>query len=222
MPTRRRMLGMPLGLSFGLPLGLIGCAGNNNEPTTLPPLVTGYRHLTPLRLNVLEVEVEAAPAATASPGTASQDPAAEMRRMAQERLVPVGTSGVARFRIGTARFLREPLPAAGGLTGLFSGEPGERISVDMLCRLEILSREGARVGFVEAVARRSVTLPDGTPAAARSRAAADVLRQGMEELNVEFEFQIRRALRDWLVEGTPSLTPAPVHREDLPGAAPRS
>jgi hypothetical protein len=206
-----------LGLSVGLPLALVGCAGND-QPTTLPPLVTGYRHLTPLRLNVLDVDVEAAPA----PGTTPQDPAAEMRRMAQERLVPVGTRGMARFRIGTARFLREPLPASGGLTGLFAGEPGERISVDMLCRLEILSPEGARVGFVEAVARRSMTLPDGTAQAARSRAAAEVLRQGMEELNVEFEFQIRRALRDWLVEGTPSLTPAPVEREDLPGASPRS
>lgn len=213
MLQRRQMLG----LSLGLPLGLLGCAGND-EPTTLPPLVTGYRHLTPLRLNVLEVEVEPATATS----SAAQDPAMEMRRMAQERLVPVGTRGVARFRVGTARFVREALPGAGGVTGLFAGEPGERISIDMLCRLEILSPEGARVGFVEATARRSRTLPDGTSQAARARAADEVMRQAMEELNVEFEFQIRRVLRDWLVEGTPSLTPGPVEREDLPGGAPRS
>ena len=67
------------------------------------------------------------------------------------------------------------------------------------CRLEILSPHGSRLGFVEAQSRRAVTGPD----AARPRAAEALLRSAMDDLNVEFEFQLRRALRDWLVKGTP-------------------
>jgi len=36
----------------------------------------------------------------------------------------------------------------------------------------------------------------------------------MDSMNVELEFQTRRALRDWLM-GTPDVTPAPVERQDL-------
>jgi hypothetical protein len=90
----------------------------------------------------------------------------------------------------------------------------------MEARLEIASAEGQRVGFVEAQARRQRTLPGGSSEAARRRAAEETVRQAMEELNVEFEFQIRRALRDWLVEGAaappPLGAPGGIQREDLP------
>lgn len=215
MPTRRRLLALA-------PLALAACAGGE-EPAPLPPLVTGYRHLTPIRLNVLAVEVaDPAPGAVRINDPAPLRPEAEMRRMAEDRIVPMGTEGTARFIIAAAQFTRERLAAAGGLTGMFSGEPGERLACRLACRLEILSAEGRRVGFVEAEARRNRTLPDGTSAAARLRAAEEVVRQAMEELNVEFEFHIRRTLRAWLVEGT-TPPPAPVgpggegiQREDLP------
>jgi hypothetical protein len=215
MPKRRLLLALPL----ALPLGAIGCA-TPEEPVALAPLVTGYRHLTPLRLNVLEITVPQGSASPAGGAARVPDAAAEMRRMAQERLVAVGTQGSARFIIATSRFTREPLPASGGLSGLFSGEPGERLSTDLLCRLELLSAEGERVGFVEAGSRRSRSLPDGTTPAARQRAAEEMLRQAMEELNVEFEYQIRRVLRAWLVEG--EVAPPAVEREDLPASPPRS
>jgi hypothetical protein len=138
-----------------------------------------------------------------------------MRRMGQERLVPVGTAGRARFLVTRARFSRERLAPAGGLTSLVAGEPGERFSCEMACRIEVMSAEGGRLGFAEAEARRSQTVAEGASATARNRAAEEVVRLAMDSLNVEFEFQIRRALRAWLVEGNQPLTPAPVEREDL-------
>lgn len=218
MPTRRLLLAAPL----LLPIALTACGGAE-EPVALPPLVSGYRHLTPLRLNVLEIDVaEPAAGAVQVSGATQLRPEQEMRRMAEERLVPVGTEGQARFQVTTARFTRERLAAQGGLTGLFSGEPGESLSCHLVCRLEVLSPEGRRVAFVEAEARRNRTLPDGASPTARSRAADDVVREAMEQLNVEFEFQIRRTLRGWLSEGnTPVGATAPVEREDLPGAAQR-
>jgi hypothetical protein len=114
-----------------------------------------------------------------------------------------------------ARFTRESLPPAGGLTSLIAGEPGERFACELACRIEVMSAEGGRLGFAEAEARRSQSVAEGASATLRSRAAEAVVRQAMETLNVEFEFQIRRALRAWLVDGNQPLTPAPVEREEL-------
>jgi hypothetical protein len=210
MPQRRTLL-------VALPALLAGCAGGGDEPAPLPPLVSGYRHLTPIRLNVATVEIPEPPATAVRVDLpAPLRPDAEMRRMAEERLVPMGTAGQARFLIQTAEFRRESTGASGGL---FGGSPGVRFAVRMQARLEIVSAEGQRVGFVEAQATRQRTLPGGQTEAARNGAAEEVVRQAMEELNVEFEFQIRRALRAWLVEGAappPVGAPGGIEREELP------
>ncbi len=215
MPARRPLPRRTLLL--GLPVLAAGCAGGD-EPAVLPPLVTGYRHLTPIRLNVATIEVaEPEPGAVRVTEPAPIRPEVEMRRMAEERLVPMGTEGRGRFLIQMAEFRRERLGSSGGLSGVFAGDPGERLTVRLQARLEILDGEGRRVGFVEAEARSQRTLPAGTSDAARRRAAEEVVRQAMDQLNVEFEFQVRRTLRAWLVEGaSPAVAPAPVEREDLP------
>jgi hypothetical protein len=204
-------------LLLALPLAAAACA--SGEPEALAPLVTGYRHLTPIRLNVAEVEV-----LTPGPTTIRVDepaplrPDREMVRMAQERLVAMGTTGQARFVVQAAEFRREQLSGQGGVAGLFSGAPGERLTVRMQARLEILAADGRRVGFVEAEARRQRTLPDGASTAERRRAAEEVVRQSMDELNVEFEFQVRRNLREWLDEGGSASTPigpGGIEREDF-------
>ncbi|WP_372624012.1 hypothetical protein [Falsiroseomonas sp.] len=219
MDARRLPLLPRRSLFLALPL-VAACAGGE-QPAALPPLVSGYGHLTPIRLNVAELELaDPAAGAVRVDEPAPVRPEREMLRMAQDRLVPTGTEGKARFIVERAEFRREPLRAAGGLTGLFAGDPGERISVLLQSRLEVLSGEGRRVGFVETQARHQRTLPDGTSAAARGRAAEEAVRQAMQELNVEFEFQIRRALRPWLVEGAapPSvpLGPGGIEVEELP------
>jgi hypothetical protein len=210
MPTRRLLL------TLGPTLTLLAC-GEREPPAALPPLITGYRHLTPLRLNVVELEVaEPAPGAVRVSEPAPARPEAEMRRMAEERIIPMGTQGRARFLTSAAVFTRDgPVPG--------TGRAGERLSCRLLCRLEILGAEGAPVAFVEAEARRNRTVPDGTSTAARLRAAEEIVRGTMDDLNVEFEFQIRRTLRPWLVEGQPTpparISPEGgegIQREDLP------
>ena len=213
MPTRRLVLLMPLAAA--------ACGRRGPEPVAaLPPLVTGYGHLTPLRLNVAEVQVpEPLPGAVIVQGVAPLSPAQEMRRMAEERLIPAGASGQARFLVERARLLRERLPTTGGLAGALRTEQSERLTCDMLCRLDIVSADGDATAFIEAGARRSRTLEEGTSPAALSRAAEELVRQTMDELNVELEFQARRNLRDWLLAApTPAaeVAPQPVEREDLP------
>lgn len=216
MPKRRHLLRAAL----ALPVLISACASPPAE-LPLPPLVTGYGHLTPLRLNVLEIEmVPPVPGAVQVMEPAPMRPDVELRRMGEQRLVPIGTEGKARFIINNARFIRQPLTAQGGLGGLFSGEPGERLSVELAVRVEIISGAGNRVAFVEAQAQRSQTVADGATPAERRAAATDVVRQAMTAMNIEFEFQLRRTLRAWLAEGlTPTApAPVPVEREDLSGS----
>jgi hypothetical protein len=126
----------------------------------------------------------------------------------------VGITGTARFVVDQAVLTR--LPAAGG-GGWFSREP-ERASCTLRCRVEILSADGRRVGFSEAEARRTRSIEDSSTSG-QQRAMDELLRQTMDDLNVEFEYQLRRNLRAWLMDtmpGAPEGGGAPVEREELP------
>ncbi|MCK8785457.1 hypothetical protein M0638_13790 [Roseomonas sp. NAR14] len=204
-------------LALLLPLSpLVACGG----PPPAPPLPAvmpgpiGYRYLTPLRLNVASIEVDqGAPVASIPVPVA---PAEAMAIMARDRLVAVGQGGQGRFVIQAASLLSERLGSQ------------DRLTCTLRCRLEVISPEGARVGFAEAQALRTQTLPGYMTV----EAADLLLRQTMDDLNVEFEYQVRRSLRDWLQAGPaegapgPSSGPAsvppsvpPVREEPLPPAA---
>lgn len=204
-------------LLLALPLAAAACA--SGEPEVLAPLVSGYRHLTPIRLNVAEVEVMTFGSATIRVDEpAPLRPEQEMVRMAQDRLVAAGAENRARFLVQIAEFRREPLAARGGVVGMFTGDPGERLTTRLQARLEVVGSDSRRTGFVEAEVRRQRTLPEGATSAERRRAAEEILRQAMDDLNVEFEFQVRRNLRPWLAEG--NVAPVPtgpggIEREEL-------
>jgi hypothetical protein len=197
-------------------LGLVflgaACAGRD----ATPPIAAGppsYRHLTPLRLDVVALDI-----APASPGPrigaeapSPISPAQAMLTMAEDRLSASGREGLARFMVQTALLTRRP--ASGG--GLFSGAT-ERLDCVLRCRLELRSTEGELRGFAEAEVRRDLTQPAGSEAE-RSRNADAIIRQAMADLNVEFEFQVRRNLRAALMDTERAApAPEPVEQEALP------
>jgi hypothetical protein len=194
MPPRRTLLLLPL---------LAACRGR--EPAFVPPGPIGYSYLIPLPLNVATVEIaEGAP--LPPPGDIGHrlnpSPTEAVRIMGRDRVLAVGTEGKAVFSVTQA--------------ALIQGR--ETLSCQLACRLEVASPMGSQLGLVEAQSRRSVTGPD----AARPRAEEALLRRTLDDLNVEFEFQVRRNLRDWLSttspnpDGTiPAPLPAPVERESL-------
>jgi hypothetical protein len=181
---------------------LAGCAGEDDGgPVTRPGPPPSYAHLIALRLNVAEIEVVDQP----PPGPAGRvmppapiNPAEAMARMARDRLVAAGTAGRGRFTIEQASLIR------GELAGGAFSSGGERLVCELRCRLEVVGAGGERAGSVEAQARRVLNAPGQSSAARRAAAADRVVRAAMESLNVEFEYQIRRSLRDWLL---PSLPP---------------
>lgn len=196
-PGRRILLLLPM---------LAAACGGRQEPVPIPPGPLSFKHLTPLPLNVADVEIpeEAPPMPPGEIGAGLvPSPAEAVRIMARDRLLAVGTTGQARFSVTQAQVV--------------AGR--DALSCLLACRLEILSPFGSRLGFVEAEARRSVSGPEAT----RPRAPDALLRRAMDDLNVEFEFQLRRSLRDWLSAMAPGPDggmaapgPAGVAREDLP------
>jgi hypothetical protein len=174
------------------------------EPPAAPLGPMSWTHLTPLPLDVATLEVS--PASPPPPpgdigARLAPSPAEAVRSMARDRLSALGASGQAVFLVTAASLVRE----RGALRCALG------------CRLEITGKgEGVDdgPGFIEAAAQRSVSGAE----AARSRAADLLLRQAMDDLNVEFEFQLRRNLRRWLVPTAPAgaaLAP-PVGRDELP------
>ena len=200
-------------LAFALPMLGLGCARGGDEaprPASGPP---SYRHLTALNLAVGTIEiVEPAPgAATLVIPPAPIEPVVALTTMARDRVVAAGGAGRARFAILGASLTRQP--ESGG--GVFSGAT-ERIACFLRCRLEILGAEGEATGYAEAEIRRTSLSRAGSPGE-RAAAADRIVRQAMADMNVEFEFQVRRHLRGVLAPGAGAAAAGPApEREDLP------
>jgi len=196
-------------------LALAACAGDAPPPRVEGPPI-GYDYLPRLRLDVADIlfEDRAPLPGPRDIGRELRPTAAEaVQRMGRDRLAAAGGQGAARFSVTRAAILPERAAARGGL---FAGDPGERLSGEFACRLEILDANGRAVAFSEATTSRTRTA-EANPAARRA-AAESLLRLAVFDLNAEFEFQLRRNLRPYLVEGSGAAPAAPVQREALPPA----
>ncbi|MDB5412849.1 MAG: hypothetical protein JWR10_1184 [Rubritepida sp.] len=194
-----------------LPAALGACSSTPPPQIEGPPI--SYSYLTQLRLDVATVTIE-----DRNPNAGPNDIGRELnptaaeavRIMGRDRLAAFGTEHKARFSVTRAQILRTRNVGRGGA---FSSDPGERLDCQLTARLDILDGNDRRLGFAEASAERS----QSTESTGNSRriAAESLLRQAMFDLNTEFEFQLRRALRPYLVEGPAAAPPPPVNREEL-------
>jgi len=191
MPVSRRLV-----LLF--PLWLGACSGEPPRRQDFPAL--RYDYLTKLGLNVASIEISPPPPPGPLDALDPAPPAQALVQMAQDRLAAGGSLGRAVFVVDQATIVRIP----DGLEGTLA------------VHLDVLTSEGTRAGFAEArVSRRAV----GIGADLRG-ALYDITRQMMDDMNVEFEFQVRRSLRDWLQQATTAPPPPPVQQQDLGPPAP--
>ena len=179
---------------LSLPFVVAACADGDPVPArnSFPTLSFGY--LTTLRLNVATVEEAALPPPGPLDDVNPAPPGPALIRMAQDRLAAGGTLGRAVFTVDQASITRR----GGGLDGV------------MTVHLDVLTSEGSRAGFAEArVSRRAEGIGD------LKGALYDMSVQMMQDMNVEFEFQVRQSLRDWLQEATTAPPPAAVEQQPL-------
>ena len=179
---------------------LLAACGDDDVPAPVlrrdfPPPRYGY--LPPINLNVQRVEMAEGfvPASGDDEVSFTQpvDPAQTLFAMARDRLRPVATSGTATFSILTASIKRHR----------------DTLNGVLAVRLDVRDADGANSGFVEArvTAAHSGEIPD------QRAAVYDMLKSMMDDMNVEFEFQVRKSLRDWLVTNT--AVPAPISSASL-------
>lgn len=188
---------LPRRMALLLPVALAACGGDDEVRQDFPAL--HYNYLTLLRLNVGAVDVGEPPPPGPLDALNPAPPGPALRQMALDRLGAGGTTGRAVFHIDAVQITQ----GSSGLQGV------------MAVHLDILDPSGGRVGFAEARVSR---LSDGS----RGLRAAlyDMTRSMMDDMNVEFEFQVRRSLKAWLQDATTAPLPAPVEQQDLkaPGA----
>ncbi len=212
MNIARPWHGIALALGLALPLLLAGCGGDGDASQPVVYQQPSYGYLTKLRLNVAQVGIDDNWVPTVRPGQPQHveslspvAPVAALRQMAQDRLLTGGSSGSARFVIEDASILQG---ASDRLDGSFA------------VRLDIDTSDGRRAGFAEARVVRSMTL-GGAADGGRATAYA-LVKQMMDDMNVEFEYQVRHSLGEYLQSTDPIAAPTPVQSQDLgsPGSPP--
>jgi hypothetical protein len=180
-----------------LPLVLAACGG---EEETFEPL--RFNYLPPIQLNVASIVTEERfiPSGVA-PDVSGLDPArpiAALRAMAADRLQAFGTANRAVFAILDATMTRE----------------GDIVRGAFAVSLTIQADDGNQLGFAEArvESRHSGRIDD-------LRAVLyDMTKSMMNDMNVEFEYQIHRNLKTWLT--APVAPDTPVQQAPLDGSQP--
>jgi hypothetical protein len=182
-----------------LPLALAACGGGNEE--AFEPL--RFNYLPPIQLNVASIAIEQrfVPSGVA-PDVSGQDPAppiAALRAMAADRLQAFGTANRAVFAVLDATMTRE----------------GDVVRGTFAVSLTIQGDDGAQLGFAEArvESRHSGRIDD-----LRS-VLYDMTKSMMNDMNVEFEYQIHRNLKAWLTNAVAPDTPVQQAPLDGSGSA---
>jgi len=193
---RRAFLLVPL-----LPAFLVSACGDDPPAAVYPP--PSYDYLTKIRLNVGRVDIDDSWAPRGAARRVEQlapvTPREALRRMAEDRLVAGGTTGRAVFVIEDASIIRGP----------------RNYEATLAVRLDMADDAGNRIGQATARVVQVRAIRGETERAVRDDLYAFV-RELMNDMNVEFEYQMRRALRDALQSTTPTVPePGPVESQPL-------
>jgi hypothetical protein len=188
--TRRTLLALPLALA---------ACGEGEDTRSYAPL--RYDYLPPIPLNVATIDIEQRFVPSGVAPDASQlapvPPVEALRAMAQDRLKAFGTTGRAVFAIQDASLIRR----------------GDTITGSMAVILTIYPEGGPPAGYAEARVGRQVSGRTGS----LRQTLYDMVHTMMDQMNVEFEYQLRRNLRDWITTST--SVPTPVEQAPLDGSS---
>lgn len=194
--ARHAALVLPLVLF--LPLALAGCGEGEApqaETQSFSPL--DFSYLLPLRLNVAAIDISDRYVPSGQPPDVSQfdpvQPVAALRLMAQQRLRADGTTGRAVFIVNDASITRI----------------GDTITGTMSVELDIYTTPDVRAGFAQATVVRQLAGNVNDLAAGLYQ----LTRQIMDQMNIEFEYQVRHTLGAWLLPA--GSVPSPVQAAPL-------
>ncbi|HYZ25165.1 MAG TPA: hypothetical protein VE690_23755 [Rhodopila sp.] len=180
-----------------LPLAIASC-GESEPEERFEPL--RYNYLPPIELKVASISIEQrfVPAGVA-PDVSGEDPVPPieaLKAMANDRLLAFGTENKAVFTILNASLTRQDEVIAGTFE----------------VSLTIDDNGGNRLGFATAQVHSEHTGRIGD----LRKTLYEMTQSMMSNMNVEFEYQVRRNLKPWLT--TPAAPDVPVEQAPLEGA----
>jgi hypothetical protein len=193
MTVRRRAVLLSL-------LALSACGGT--EAPTFAQL--DYAYLTKIKLNAGRIDIDDTwvPRGQARhvENLAPTRPQVAMHRMGEERLVAGGNSGHAVYAIDDASII------------LFAG----RLEGHFAVHLALYDADGNETGRIEAQVTAIRPAQNEEDQDALRADLYALTRKMMDDLNVEFEYQVRSKLKSALQVTSPDApAPAPVQQEDL-------
>ncbi len=194
-------------LAFAMLAVLAGCAPQR-EPPVFERL--DFDYLTKLQLDVARIDIDDSwvprGGARQVGFLAPTRPEAALRAMAESRLFPGGTQGRGLFVIDDASIVQR----------------GDQYVGTLAVHLDLFDAADQRTAHVEARVRATRPVTDDEDAVAVRIDLDAMMRKMMSDMNVEFEFQLRQALRDRVRSSVdPPRAPAAVEQQDLnlpPGA----
>jgi hypothetical protein len=185
-----------------LPLALAACGGGyDDDNLVFAPL--RYNDLPPIQVKVASIAIEQRFVPSGMPPDVSNldpaPPSEALKAMANDRLQAFGTANKAVFSVLDASMTRDD----------------DEITGSLAVSLTILDDNGTRLGFAEAHVHSRHT---GQAHDIRS-VLYDMTKTMMNDMNIEFEYQIRHNLKAWLTDAAAPGTPveqAPLDGSDSP------
>ena len=189
-----------LALCFGLLVSLSACSAVNPPTPRLPEMT--FANLQPLQLDVARVEVVSKyQPPTQAPHIEYDMPVAPenaIKRWVQDRLKPIGRTGVLRVTILDAQATENPLKMDTGVKSVFEKQQAARVDVAVEVRLEILDERQFPIAEAAAKAARSRTLPEGLKLNERDTILYELVEGTMLEFNTNIDPYIRTSFARWL------------------------
>ncbi len=181
--------------------GAAACQGG--PPASRLPRLT-FNHLTPLRLGVGTLAVEAGDAGAPDMPEKARNvgflapvaPADAAARWARARLNAAGGDAEATFTVTTAGVFVRRLTPKEGVEGFFTDEPGERYTAVLAGRLHITGPRAR--GTVTARAEHSKEVAESATLNERERAQFDLVEDLLADFDAEMVQQIKKHLDRWL------------------------
>ena len=179
-----------------LGLALVSCKTQTGRQQF--PDIT-YQHLQPFRLDVAKVEIVDAYQADPVNDIGNQfpeSPSAVARQWGQDRLLAVGSQGVAIYTITLAKATQTPLPRSTGITGMTNKDQSDRFDLQVTVNLEV--RSGGKSGAITAQAARSQTVREDLTLNQREAVLFRLLDVSMKDVNAQMEKVIPHYLGGFL------------------------
>lgn len=159
-----------------------------------------FRHQTPIRLDVAQVEVrKPAPHAMSKENIEHELPVSLVgtaERWAHERLKPVGTRGAVVVAIEEASFTETSLKRTTGIKGAFTTDQSERYDAKLRMSVKISDLRGE--GSARATGSRRQSVREDITLADREKIWFKMVESLIRDLDKELEKQIRAYLGQFI------------------------